>query len=78
MNAILRAAVEGRVARLYIDQAARMLGVFEGARRGGRWNWGDEDLLNVAAVETLLRSGVVYSLPSHLMTGFVAAAAFRY
>jgi len=78
LDGILRAAVEGRVSVLYLDDNGRRTGNFDGKVFGGSTNWHDEDLLNVAAVETLLRSGVVYSLPSHLMTGSVAAAAFRY
>jgi len=74
---ILRAGVEGRVSDLYLDENGQRMGAFAGKALGGR-NWHDEDLLNVAAVETLLRGGAVYSLPSHLMSGAVAAAAFRY
>ena len=75
LNAILRAAVEGRVASLYIDEAAQMHGVFEGAKRGGRWNYGDEDLLNAAAVETILRAGEAFSLPAGRIPGGEPAAA---
>jgi len=79
LSGILRAAVEGRVARLYIDQAARMFGLFEGARRSGRWNWGEEDLLNIAAVETLLEGGSAYSLPTgRIPDGAPIAAILRY
>lgn len=78
LNAILRAAVEGRVSDLYLDENAERIGAFEGKAFGGATNWHDEDLLNVAAVETLRRSGGVCSLPSHEMAGAAAAAAFRY
>ena len=79
LSTILRAAVEGRVARLYIDQAARMFGLFEGTRRSGHWNWGQEDLLNVAAVETLLQGGSAYSLPTgRIPDGAPIAAILRY
>ena len=43
-----------------------------------RASWHHEDLSNVAAVGNLLHGGAVYSLPSHLMTGPIAAAALRY
>jgi len=77
LNGILTAAVEGRIARLYIDSAARMYGVFEGKRRGERW--GDEDLLNVAAAETLLHGGAAFSLPSgRIPDGAPIAAILRY
>jgi len=78
LECILRAAAEGRVSALYLDEKGQQAGDFDGKRFGGHANWHDEDLLNVAAVETLLHGGAVYSLPSHLMTGPVAAAAFRY
>ncbi len=77
LSEILRAAVEGRVSDLYLDENAEQMGDFDGKLFGGRTSWNDEDLLNVAAIETLRRSGVVFSLPSHLMTS-PAAAAFRF
>ena len=78
LQTILRAAGEGRVSHLYLDENGQRMGNFDGKVFGGRTNWHDEDLLNVAAVETLLHGGAVSSLPSHLMAGAVAAAAFRY
>jgi Bacterial archaeo-eukaryotic release factor family 3 len=79
LDTVLRAAAEGRVSDLYLDENATRMGTFDGKVLGGSTNWHDEDLLNVAAVETLLRGGAVCSLPSHLMpSGSVVAAAFRY
>lgn len=79
LDAILRAAAEGRVSDLYLDENGQRIGTFEGKIFGGHGNWHNEDLLNVAAVETLLGGGAVYSLASHLMPGgAVAAATFRY
>lgn len=78
MNKILRSAVEGRVAQLYIDENAHRIGTFDAKIYGGNVNWHDEDLLNVAAVETLARAGAVYSLPTHQMDGAIIAAALRY
>lgn len=79
IDVIIRAAVEGRVSDVYLDENGRRMGTFAGRVFGGSTNWHDEDLLNVAAVETLRRSGAVYALPTHLMPGgSVAAAAFRY
>ncbi len=78
LESILRAAAEGRVSDLYLDENGQRRGSFDGKLFGARTNWRNEDLLNVAAVETLLHGGAVSSLPSHLMTGVVAAAAFRY
>ena len=63
---------------LYLDENGQRIGTFEGKIFGGRANWHQEDLLNVAALETLLGGGAVYSLPSHSMPkGAVAAATFR-
>ena len=73
LESILQAAAEGRVSDLYLDENGQRMEAV-----AGNANWHDEDLLNVAAVETLRRGGAVYSLPSHLMAGAVAAAAFRY
>jgi len=78
LESILRAALKGRVSDLYLDENGQRMGTFDGKDLGGPTNWHDEDLLNVGAVETLLRGGAVYSLPSHLMSGAIAAAAFRY
>jgi len=79
LDAILRAAVEGRVGWIYINQDARMIGTFDGVRRGGRVNWGEEDLLNLAAVEVILKRGLAFALPSAKMPdGAAVAAAFRY
>jgi hypothetical protein len=79
LDSILQASAEGRVSDLYLDEYGRHMGTFEGKIFGGRTNWHGEDLMNVAAVETLLRGGAVHSLPSHLMPrGAVAAATFRY
>ncbi len=79
LNVILQAAAEGRVHRLYIDTLARRPGVFQSAKHGGRWDWGEEDLLNIAAVETLIQGGTAFALPPDRMpSGVVAAAIFRY
>jgi hypothetical protein len=79
LDSILRAAVEGRVQDLYLDDNGREFGTFDAKIFGGHANWHDEDLLNVAAMETLLHGGAVHSLPSHWMPrGAVAAAALRF
>lgn len=75
LTATLRAAVEGRVASLYIDEIARVFGVFEGTRRGGRWNWGEEDLLNIAAVEAMLHRGQAFSVAHGRIPERAAVAA---
>lgn len=79
LNAILRAAREGRVGWLFVNDNAREFGVFDGVRRGGRVNWGQEDLLNAAAIETISHGGAVYCLPADGMPdGASAAAILRY
>ena len=79
MNSILRAAGEGRVARLYIDESARIYGMFEGIRGGEGWNQGEQDLLNIAAVETIRQGGMAFVLPSgRIPDGAKIAAIFRY
>jgi len=76
LGTILCAAVEGRVGRLYINREARFFGVFDRVRRAGRVNWGEEDLLNVAAVETILQRGLVFELHEAAMPERAAAVAF--
>ena len=79
LSSILRAAVEGRVARLYIDAAARMSGAFEGTRKAGLGHWGEEDLLNIAAVETMLQGGLAFVLPTgRIPDGASIAAILRF
>ncbi len=70
--------MEGRIHRLYVDKLARKPGVFQGAKRGGRWDWGQEDLLNVAAVETVLQGGAPFALPGDRMPEGASLAVFRY
>jgi hypothetical protein len=74
LEAILHAAFEGRVSRLYINEDAQNTGIFE---RGSYRSWGAEDLLNLAAVETLRRGGDAWVLPGDRMPKQVAAI-FRY
>jgi len=79
LDAILRAALEGRVGWLYINQDAQVFGVFDGIRRGKRVNWGEEDLLNAAAVETIRQRGLVFTLPdSEMPDNAAVAAVLRY
>ena len=79
LNTILPASVEGRVGWLYLNADARMMGAFDGVRRGGRSNWGEEDLLNLAAIETLDHKGLAFSLAAGKMPdGAAVVAVFRY
>lgn len=75
LNDILRSAVDGRVEILYIDEFAERFGVFEGTRRSARGYWGEQDLVNIAAVETMLHGGQAFVLPSGRMPEGIAVAA---
>jgi hypothetical protein len=67
----------GRLERIYLDESAQRLGVFGDAKYGA--TWGDEDLLNLAASETILHSGSAFTLPHGKMPdGAAVAAVFRY
>ncbi len=73
---IVHAAFEGRVDELYLDNSAECRDVFE--RRTYR-SWGEEDLLNLAAVETMLHRGKAFELPRGMMVkGAMAVAFLRY
>ncbi|HEY1755540.1 MAG TPA: hypothetical protein VGG72_09100 [Bryobacteraceae bacterium] len=70
--AILNAAFNGRVRQLYVAEDAENAAVFE--RKGYR-TWGKEDLLNLAAVRTMLDRGRAFELPRSSMPGGAAAIA---
>lgn len=75
LAAILHAAFEGRVSHLYLDESAVRIDVYE--RKKYR-SWGKEDLLNLAAVETIAHQGKVSELPEGSLDGNVAAADMRF
>jgi hypothetical protein len=73
---ILGAAFEGRVDQLYLDESAEQSGI---CNRGSYRTWGSEDLLNIAAVQTLVHHGKTYGLPTqHMPSGASAAALMRH
>jgi hypothetical protein len=75
-NSILRAAVEGRVGQLYVDEGAERINVFHGETFR---SWGREDLLNLAAVQTIIHHGKSCELPSTMMPdGSIAVALMRF
>jgi len=75
-GAILHAAFKGRVGQLYIDESAQRIDVFE---RGTYRSWGKEDLLNLAAVQTIIHHGESYELPTELMPdGATAVGLMRF
>lgn len=83
LTAILPAAYQGRIYNLFVPMDAQKWGyfdsehnvVFEHERPEAR----DQDLLNLAVVQTILHGGSVYALNSSEMPdGGSAAALFRY
>src|SRR5579883_1619342 len=75
-GAILRASFDGRVERLYLNENASITDVFE---RDPYQSWGAEDLLNLAAVQTLIHQGTACELPaSSIPEKAPAAAVLRY
>lgn len=72
VDVILRAAFEGRVHKLYMDESAARSDVLD---RGAYHSWGREDLFNVAAVQAVLHGGDAIELPRDLMPGKTEAAA---
>jgi hypothetical protein len=61
---LLHAAFQGRVGRLYLNRDAERLDVCE---RRSHHSWGREDLLNLAAIRTLLHSGEAWELEAAKM-----------
>ena len=73
---ILGATFQGRVGQIYLNEHAKKIDVCE---RGTYQSWGKEDLLNLAAVQTLIHRGQVWTLPAEMMPdGSVAAALMRF
>jgi hypothetical protein len=80
---IIPAAVEGRVDVLFVGRDARQWGTFDPESRTVQVHISpqpkDEDLLELAAIETLARKGTVHVLASPEMPeGGAAAAIYRY
>jgi hypothetical protein len=73
-----RAAADGRIDKLYVDESAQRMGQVLDIN-GGRWDGGEEDLLNAAVVETILHGGVAFGLPANRMPdNAMVAAVLRY
>jgi hypothetical protein len=71
-HGIVSAAFEGRVRQLYVNESVEITAVFE---RPGYPKWGREDLLNLAAVKTMLYGGRAVELPGEMIPGWVGAVA---
>jgi hypothetical protein len=70
-DAAVTAAFEGRVHQLYIDRRAELIGSYR--------TWFNEEILNLAAVETLVNGGKAFELPEDMMpAGAVVVAVLRY
>lgn len=83
IQAILRAATEGRVRHLFITEGSRLLGNVDQingtTRMPGEVMADCDDLINAAAVDTIRHSGQVWILPPDQMPAAVSmAAVFRY
>jgi hypothetical protein len=70
---IVRFAYEGRVLNLFVAEQANVLGRFDEGQFRARAHQtdrpGDEDLVNAAAVQTLLHGGRVHALPQARLPG---------
>ncbi|MBS1825981.1 MAG: hypothetical protein JST93_11715 [Acidobacteria bacterium] len=80
VNAVLRAAIQGRVWRLFVADGAEVRGDFlEAIGKPGKAPFLEEDLLNCAATETLLHGGEVFLVePELLPSQAPVAGLFRY
>jgi hypothetical protein len=83
LEAVVPAAVDGRVDTLFVPRGVRRWGGFDGDARQvelhGEQTTGSEDLLDLAAVHTFLNSGTVYAVaPDEVPGQGEVAAVFRY
>jgi hypothetical protein len=76
LDLILHGAFEARVRQLYISDSAHQIGLFD---RGAYRSSSPEDLLNLAAVQTILHGGEAFVIPQSAMPEKAPAAAiFRH
>ena len=84
LSRIVSAAQQGQVESLFVDRTAHRWGTFDAAtgqlavRPSSAPEPGDDDLLDYAAVQTLLHRGAVYALPAEQVPAPPAAAILRY
>lgn len=83
LGTVVRAAADGRVETLFVAAGTQRWGRFDPASReadvGGERRPGDEDLLDVAAVQTLRTGGAVYVVePDRVPGGELVAAVLRH
>ncbi|MGH8593100.1 MAG: hypothetical protein ACREV3_04395 [Gammaproteobacteria bacterium] len=80
---VIPAAVEGRIETLFLAKGAQQRGRFDAEKRAIDLHHAahpnDEDLLDLAAVQTYLNGGTVYVVePDEVPGGDISAALFRY
>jgi hypothetical protein len=82
MRIILKYVFQGRVESLLINTEEHIWGrysiSYDQVILHGEYKKGDEDLIDVAAVNTLLKGGMVYVLEKEINLGSPVAALFRY
>jgi hypothetical protein len=83
LEKIVPAASDGRIETLFITPGAQQWGVFNSVTNQielhSQQEAGDEPLLNLAAVQTYLKGGIVYAVePAKVPSGTFAAAVLRY
>lgn len=83
VEAVVPAAYSGQVDRLFVAVGVQCWGTFDPTTHAVHWHGeaqtGDEDLLDLAAIHTLLNSGTVYAVaPEYVPDIRPLAAIFRY
>jgi len=83
VEAVVPAAYHGQVDRLFVAVGVQCWGTFDPTTHPVHWHseaqTGDEDLLDVAAIHTLLNGGTVYAVaPEYVPDIRPLAAIFRY
>jgi len=83
LDEVVRAADDGRVHTLFVALGTRRWGTFDRERRtvdlANDHLPGTEDLVDFAAIQTVLKGGTVYAVgPDHVPEGDAVAAVFRY
>lgn len=83
VNDLVKAAHEGRIFHLFVAENAQAMGNFDEASHRARTHQvarpGDEDLINAAAIQTILHAGQVHVMPQARVPGNrPMAAIMRY
>lgn len=82
LETIVPAAFSGRIQTLFVARDVEQWGRYDPETTQlllrGKRTAGDDDLLDVAAAETLVRDGEIYALDAEDMPGSPIAAIFRY